>query len=100
MIIIDGSALVNVLPPRTSKTFAEYAEMDFLPKVDAYAKKYLRTDIVFDTYQESSLKSETRSKRGMGDRRRVTETGKLPRNWHNFLRLSAKKTKLFHYLTD
>ena len=34
VIIIDGSALVHASPPRTSKTFAEYAEMEFLPKVD------------------------------------------------------------------
>ena len=58
-IIIDGSALVNSLPPRTSKTFAEYAEMEFIPKVVACANRYHRTDIVFDTYQASSLKSET-----------------------------------------
>ena len=80
VIIIDGSALVNALPPRASKTFAEYAEMEFMPKVDACAKRYHRTDIVFDTYKASSLKSETRSKRGLGDRHRVTGTGKLPRN--------------------
>ena len=100
VIIIDGSALVNALPPRASKTFAEYAEMEFIPKVDACAKRYHRTDIVFDTYKASSLKSETRSKRGLGDRHRVTGTGKLPRNWHNFLRPSANKTELFDYLAE
>ena len=48
-IIIDGSALVNTLPSRTSKTFAEYAEMEFISKVDTCARKYHRTDIVFVT---------------------------------------------------
>ena len=38
VIIIDGSALVHASPPRTSKTFAEYAEMEFLPKVDQAPK--------------------------------------------------------------
>ena len=99
-MIIDGSALVNTLPPRTSKTFAEYAAMEFIPKVDARARKYHRTDIVFDTYQASSLKSETRSKRGQGARRRVAGTGKVPRNWRNFLRHSANKTELFNYLAE
>ena len=99
-IIIDGSALVNTLPSRTSKTFAEYAEMEFISKVDTCARKYHRTDIVFDTYQASNLKSETRSKRGQGARRRVTGTGKLPRNWRNFLRHSANKAELFDYLAE
>ena len=99
-IIIDGSALVNTLPPRTSKTFAEYAEMEFISKVDTCARKYHRTDIVLDTYQASSLKSETRSKRGQGARRRVTGTGKLPRNWRDFLRHSANKAELFDYLAE
>ena len=100
MVIIDGSALVNALPPRISKTFAEYAEREFIPKVDACAKKYHRTDIVFDIYKPSSLKTETRSKRGMGERRRVIGTGKLPKNWRNFLRHSTNKTELFEYLTE
>ena len=49
-IIINGSALVNTLPPRTSKTFAEYAVLEFIPRVEARAMKYQRTDIVFDVY--------------------------------------------------
>lgn len=32
-IIIDGSALVNTLPPRTLKTFEDYAMLDVLPTV-------------------------------------------------------------------
>ncbi|KAJ8377441.1 hypothetical protein AAFF_G00259990 [Aldrovandia affinis] len=63
-IIIDGAALVNSLPPRSSKTFEEYAMLDVLPTIQAYSTKYKRTDIVFDVYRPSSLKAETRSKRG------------------------------------
>ncbi|KAJ8399900.1 hypothetical protein AAFF_G00406300 [Aldrovandia affinis] len=65
-IIIDGAALVNSLPPRSSKTFEEYAMLDVLPTIQAYSTKYKRTDIVFDVYWPSSLKAETRSKRGRG----------------------------------
>jgi hypothetical protein len=32
---------------------------------------------VFDVYWSSSLKAETRSKRGIGTRRRVTDKGKI-----------------------
>ena len=39
-IINDGSALVNSLPPRTSKTFEDYAMMVVLPTIQAYSTKY------------------------------------------------------------
>ena len=99
-IIIDGSALVNSLCPRTSKTFEEYAVLDVLPSIQGYSTKYQRTDIVFDVYHPSSLKGETRSKRGRGARRRVTSNGKIPSNWPNFLRENDNKTELFIFLAD
>ena len=79
-IIIDGSALINAIPPRSSKSFDDYAKEDFLPKVESYAAKYERVDVVFDVYKKLSLKSETRTKRGRGIRRRVTGTTKTPQN--------------------
>ena len=85
-IIIDGSALINALPPRTSKTFYDYAKEDIIPKVEYYGARYERVDVVFDVYKKSSLKSEMRSKRGQGIRRRVTGTSKTPGNWQSFLR--------------
>ena len=62
--------------------------------------KYKRTDIVFDVYKSSSLKNETRSKRGHGVRRRVTSNGKMPTNWRNFLRDNNNKTELFSFLAE
>ncbi|KAJ8372700.1 hypothetical protein AAFF_G00277690 [Aldrovandia affinis] len=99
-IIIDGAALVNSLPPRSSKTFEEYAMLDVLPTIQAYSTKYKRTDIVFDVYRPSSLKAETRSKQGRGVRRRVTGKGKIPSNWRNFLRENDNKAELFNFLAD
>lgn len=99
-IIIDGSALVNSLLPRTSKTFEDYAMLVVLPTIQAYSTKYLRIDLVFDVYQPSSLKAETRTKRGHGVRRRVTSMGKIPRNWQNFLRDNDNKTELFNFLAQ
>jgi hypothetical protein len=99
-IIIDGSELVNTLPPLTSKTFKEYATLDVLPAIYTYASKYQRTDIVFDVYLASSLKSETRSKRGSGARRRVTGNCKVPQKWRSFLRDNDNKTELLHFLED
>ena len=65
VFIIDGSALVDILPPRTSNTFEDYATLDVLPTIRAYSIKYERIYIVFNVYQPSSLKAEARSKRGV-----------------------------------
>ena len=97
-IIIDGSSLVNSLSPKTSKTFGEYAVQDVVSKIQTYL--YKRTDIIFDVYWTSSLKAETRSNRGKGGRRRVTEKTKLPHNWKSFLRDNDNKTELFGFLAD
>lgn len=100
VIIIDGAALVHSLSPKTSNTFEEYAVCDVVPKIQSYSSKYERTDIVFDVYKTSSLKAETRSKRGNGSRHRVTDKTELPPSWSSFLRDSDNKTELFEYLAD
>ena len=100
-IIIDGSALINTLPPCASKTFEEYAAKDVIPLVEAFAAIYRRIDIVFDVYIANSLKAETRSKRGQGASRRVTDKGKLPPVCRRFfLRDNGHKTDLFNFLED
>lgn len=99
-IIIDGSSLTNSLPPRKSKTFDEYATEDIVNKVEKYGTKFKRVDVVFDVYKKSSLKFETRTKRGQGVRRRVTGSSKTPTNWRSFLRDDNNKTELFHFLAD
>ena len=83
VLIVDGSALVHALAPKISKTFEDYAALDFLPVVHMYTSKYTMTHLVFDVYSSSSLKAETRSKRGQGGRRKVTNKNTMPSNWHN-----------------
>ena len=41
-VIIDGSALINALPPRTSKIFDDCAKEDIIPKVESYGARYER----------------------------------------------------------
>jgi hypothetical protein len=41
-IILDGSALINALPSRISKTFEEYAVLDIVLKVQGYSCTYMR----------------------------------------------------------
>ena len=45
-VIIDGSSLVYSLPPKTSKTFEEYAALYVVPKFQMYSSNFARTEIV------------------------------------------------------
>ena len=56
VIMIDGSAFVNALPPCASKTFSDYARQDVFPSMKSFSSQYMRIDIVFDTYMPMRLK--------------------------------------------
>ena len=55
VIIVDGSAMMNSTPPRTSKTFDDYAREDILPKNKFNGATYKRVDAVFDERKGSLL---------------------------------------------
>ncbi|CAG2218094.1 unnamed protein product [Mytilus edulis] len=84
-VILDGSAVVNMLKPVNIKSFNEYALKVFIPYIQNIGKDVQRIDIVFDTYIDNSLKASTRGKRGKGIRRRVQDETNVPGNWQEFL---------------
>ncbi|XP_032222990.1 uncharacterized protein LOC116604554 [Nematostella vectensis] len=95
--VLDGAAIVNMLPPRKCKTFKEYSEAVFLPYVLNYsALNVKRIDLVRDRYFEN--KQGTREARGTGARRRVCNTAAIPATWKSFLRLDENKKVLFKFL--
>lgn len=100
VIILDGAAVVNFLKPRVSSTFDDYAHKVFLPYVISQLNRANRVDIVWDRYFNNSLKSQTRSKRGKGIRRRVEASSSVPGNWQEFLRIDANKIELFAFLVN
>ena len=71
-----------------------------MPIVKSSCAKYERVDIIFYVYRKGSLKAETRSKRGKGIRRRVSEASQTPQNWKSFMREDENKTELFHFLAE
>ena len=98
-LIMDGAAIVHMIPPRNCSTFAAYARNVFLPYLEGMlASTNTRLDVVFDIYQPGSLKSAAREIRGQGDRRRVAPTTPVPRNWNGFLKNEVNKTELFDLL--
>ena len=44
--ILDGAAIVNMLPRDHSKTFEEYAKSVFLPYLEAQAQNVKRLDVL------------------------------------------------------
>ena len=100
VVIIDGAAVVNMVKPRTERTFSEYATGSFIPYIRAQLSHATRLDIVWDEYIENSLKATTRGKRGSGVWQRVTADNKLPRNWKEFLWVDQNKQQLFKYLAE
>lgn len=99
-MIIDGAVTVQMLSPRTSKTFKDYIDTVYMPFVQQKLEHVDRLDIVWDTYIPDSLKAATRAKRGTGLRRRITPTSAIPSNWQSFLRVDENKTQLFHLLAE
>ena len=64
----------------------------------SHLKNASRLDVEWDEYFPDNLKTEARSKRGKGTRRRVEPLNVVPPNWQQFLRISANKSELFLYL--
>ena len=64
--IVDGSVVVNMLQPKASSTFGDYAADVFLPYLIKLLQTSSRLDVVWDRYIEGSLKSSTREKTGFG----------------------------------
>ena len=100
VVIIDGAAVVNMVTPKTERTFSGYAAGSFIPYITAQLCHVNRLDIVWDEYLENSLKATTRCKRGSGVRQCVAADNKLPRNWKEFLRVDQNKQELFKYLAE
>lgn len=98
--VLDGAVVVHCLPTAGISTFDDYADKVFIPHLQQQIKSSHRVDVVWDTYNQDSLKEATREKRGDGIRRKVSGQVKLPTNWIKFLRDPDNKTKLFSFLSD
>ncbi|KAG1662942.1 Pinin [Nymphon striatum] len=99
-VIVDGAAVVQILKPGTAKTFQDYSQNVFVPYIAKLLAQVSRVDVIWDVYQQCSLKSSTRERRGTGSRRKVLPFVALPRHWQEFPRVAENKTELFHLLSQ
>ena len=98
--VLDGSVATQMLRPHCSCTFDDYKHKIFMPYMMSLLRIVRRVDVIFDVYFQASLKSQTRQKRGVGTRTRITGTTKVPTNWQEFLRVDYNKIELFHFLAE
>ena len=98
--LLDGAAIVHLLPVSNVTNFDEYADRIFVPHIVKQLENCIRVDVVWDKYISSSIKESTREKRGTGIRRKVAGKTKLPGKWPDFLRDSNNKQELFTFLSD
>ena len=100
--LVDRAALVHSLSPKTSrhnsKTFQDYAHLVFLPHITHLLHDVVRLDVVWDVYQQDSLKAHTCRTHGTGTQIRITNNTSLPKNWKNLLWVHANKAGLLRLL--
>ena len=99
-VIIDCAMGVHMLRPKDATTFLEYFDNIFSDYVLGWFNSHTRVDVVFDVYSELSIKSGLREVRGSGSRMKVAPSAKIPRKWHNFLKVSENKQELFCLLAE
>ena len=64
--IVDGAALIHILTPKNVTAFSSYADQVFMSFIKRELLAAKRIDIMWDQYQQDSVKSCTREKRGAG----------------------------------
>ena len=97
--LLDGAAVVHLLPTTNVVIFDEYADQMFLPHIVKQLENCTRVDVVWDTYLPNSIKQSAREKRGKRIRRKFAGNNKLPGKWVDFLSDPSNKQELFEFLS-
>ena len=100
MEIIDGAAFVNMNPPTTSNAYGEYCDMELKAKVLRIADGLQQVDILFGTYEQNTIKSDTRDSRGKGIRFSVWQDTPVYKNFQDFMRCDKNKTEIFQMISN
>ncbi len=104
-MLFDGHALIQSLgKPSQCNSFNDYAEVFFKKVSSCLQDDIKQVHVIFDTYQQQSIKASTRSKRTTKKRpiRRVINRGDmpLPQVWDQFIAMNENKADLAHFLTQ
>ena len=105
VVLLDMAAVVHMVKPgNKTDTFKDYLSMNLFPFMERQLTPTVtRVDCIWDTYQEGSLKSGTRAKRGGTTlRQKVADNIRIPKGkaWQKFLNDEENKNRLFQFLSD
>ena len=100
MKVIDGAAFINMNGPKSLTTYGKYCEDELLSKLKFTSQNTKRLDLVFDVYNENSLKSKTRENRGGGMRISVRKDTPICKDFQNFMRNDTNKKELIKIIAD
>ena len=100
MKVIDGAAFVNMNRPKSSTTYGKYCEDELLSKLKFTSQNTKKLDLVFDVYNENSLKSQTRENRGGRMRISVGKDTPICKDFQKFMRNDTNKTELFKMIAE
>ncbi|PFX16227.1 Hemicentin-2 [Stylophora pistillata] len=96
-VIIDGAVIVQMLRPKTVRTFDEYFSTVFAPYILRHLEAAKR---VWDVYQDDSLKRSLPEKSGSGKLCKVMAPTKILADWKGYLRVNHNKDELFKLLAN
>ena len=95
VVILDMAAVIHIIKPQRARIFGEYTQMQLLPYMQSHmTENTSRVDAIWDTYQEASLKSQTRAKRGETSSRRTRVSPRYLSPRESNGRSSSKITKI------
>ena len=74
----------------------------FIPYIEYQHQTSCRVDVVWEVYNDNSLKKESRLSRSISkiQQRQVTASTRIPSNWQQFLRITSHKKELFMMLNN
>ena len=91
---------MQMFQPRTACTFDEYFSTVFAPYILKHLETAKRVDLVWDVYQDDSLKRSWREKRGSGQRRKVLASKRNSCLLERLLRVDDNKDELFKLIAN
>ena len=91
---------MHLNPPRNSKTFREYCEVENAGKIKELVAGVQRADLVFDVYRSNSIKSETRDTIGSTFKVSVRDSTPIVHDFKKFLLHNDNKAELFSRIAD
>lgn len=103
-LLIDGPALIQAIgKPSGARTFGDLSDV-FCDSITRKFGPYKRIDVLFDRYEDFSIKNATRVKRGgkaCGPIRKIVDNSDvpLPHSWKNFISLPSNKSDLADFLS-